>query len=815
MRPPDTVSPRRGDLRRDRLVAAVRSGLTDPSAGPVRRHRLADIVDGVLTDLWHDVAESHRGDQPAGLAGTALVAVGSHARRDAGPASDLDLVLLYDERRHDQQAICALADRLWYPLWDSGVRIDHAVRSIQHCRQVAAEDVVAAIGMLDLRSIAGDASLALRARESLREQWRRQARNRLRELQNSLDERTHSHGELAHLIEGDLKEARGGLRDVVVLNALVASWLADMPHGSTVVDAAGRLLDVRDALHAVTGRAGDRLLLSEQDAVAVALGLDDADQLLGTVCDAARTVRYSVDLTLRRARGASRRRRGLRRQRPALRQLEPGLVEHEGELCLSADAQPGTDRTLAVRAAAVAAWEGLPLSPVTATHLAQGLAEQAHRSGDSDSAEPADHAWSDASREALLRLLGSGENLIATWETLDQSGIVLHWFPEWRGVRNRPQRNAIHRHTVDRHSIQVCVQAAALAERVARPDLLVLAALLHDIGKRAGAHDHSEVGAPIAFRVSLRLGLPLDEARLIERLVAQHLTLVDLATRRDPDDPRTVETLLEAVDHREDTLELLRALTEADATATGPAAWTPFRRRLVDDLVARATLRLGGEPLPAPSPLTPDEARMVTEVRASGELTVVVSDLDDGQAVSIVAPDRPGLVADVAGLLAAHGLSVRSALIRTVDGVAVDTWSIHRQHDPIDERVLRVGLQRLADGDQQPLERLARREATWRPGRLSDPGGLTPRVIVLPIASATATVLEARAVDRPGLLHALGRTLCDLGVDVHSAHVSTHAGRAVDVLYVTEAATGGKLSAARTGAVVGALMAAATWESPD
>lgn len=793
----------------------MRSGLSDPTDGPARREALATMVDTELASLWEAITEGHPGVPDEGLA---LVAVGSHARRDAGPASDLDLVLLHDNRTLRPDQLTALADSLWYPLWDSGVRIDHSVRSVAECASVAGQDLAAAIGMLDLRPIAGDGSLALRTREMLREQWRKNARNRLTDIADSLAERTHLHGELAYLIEGDLKEARGGLRDVVVLQALVATWLTDLPHGPALTAAADRLLDVRDGLHAVTGKPTERLLMAEQDAVAVALGLDDADALLAVVCEAARTIRYSLDLSLRRARGATSRRRGLRRRRPQLRQLEPGLVEHEGELCLSAQAQPATERTLAVRAAAAAAWNGLPLSPITAGHLAHGLAEQTtnwrfRQPGTDQDAD--DGAWSDRGREALLRLLGSGENLVGVWETLDQAGLVTQWFPEWAGVRNRPQRNAVHRHTVDRHLIQTCVEAASMADRVSRPDLLLVAALLHDIGKRAGAADHSEVGAPIAHRITLRLGFGQDEALLVERLVAEHLTLVELATRRDPDDPRTVEALLGAVDHREDVLDLLRALTEADARSAGPAAWTPWRRRLVDDLMSRARRRLAGQPAPGPSPLTPDEESLVRAAREAGDVSVVLTEMDEAKAVTVVAPDRLGLFADVAGLLAANGLTVRSALVRTVHGVAVDTWYVDSGYNTADPAVLRTGLLRLAEGDQQPLARLARREAAWRPGRITDAGGLAPRVIVVPDASTDATVLEIRAVDRPGLLHALGRTLHDLRVDVRSAHVATHAGRAVDVLYLGEAdpsGTGPKLSAARTGSVVAGLMAAAVWE---
>ncbi|MEV4614847.1 [protein-PII] uridylyltransferase [Kitasatospora sp. NPDC049258] len=768
--------------------------LADPAlSGAERRTALAG-----LTDRW--LAGLHR--KAGAPAGTALVAVGGYGRGELSPRSDLDVLLLHDGALDPE-----LPDRLWYPVWDSGAALDHSVRTLEEARAVAAEDLKAQLGLLDARHVAGDPELTAQLRSAVLADWRADAAKRLPDLHELGRARAERHGELAFLLEPDLKEARGGLRDVVALRAIAATWLADAPRDGLDA-AAARLADVRDALHLVTGRATERLSLQDQDQVAARLGVLDADTLLRQVYEAARTIAYAGDVTWRSVERilAARANRGRRISRLAFpfsgagrtggavakgaverRPLAEGVVEHEGEAVLAQGARPAQDPVLPLRAAAAAAQAGLTVSYATVRRLAAET-------------RPLPVPWPDEAREQLVTLLGAGEACLPVWEALEAEGLISRLLPDWERVRCRPQRNAVHRWTVDRHLIETAVKAAAMTRRVARPDLLLVAALLHDIGK-GWPGDHSEAGEVIVRDVAARMGFDRADTETLALLVRHHLTLVDTATRRDPDDPATVELITKVVGTLPQ-LELLHALTEADATATGPAAWSGWRASLVAGLVARAAAQLaGGGGFPAEAEPTVDEERLAVEAaRTGGPALALHAETDHGSPatepmgveLTLAIPDRPGLLGTVAGVLALHRLRVRAASLRELDPVGAGpvlliSWTVAAEYGELPETArLRADLRRALDGSLDVSRKLAERDAAAprRPGIATPP----PVVAVAPEASRSATILEVRAHDAPGLLHRIGRALDGAGVRVRTAHVSTLGADAVDAFYVTDAA---------------------------
>ena len=721
---------------------------TDLVGAPLRA-ALTSLYDGWLAGLLGDPGP-----------GVALVAVGGLGRQDPTPGSDLDLVLVHD----GSGGITALADQVWYPVWDSGVGLDHSVRTVPEAVAVAREDLKAALGLLDARFVAGDESLARQLISATRAAWRAGAAKRLPELREAVEERARTFGEVAFLLEPDLKEARGGLRDVHALHAIATAQVADVP-GATVREAYEVLLDVRGELQRRTGRAGrrvvDRLLMQEQDGIATSLGFADADLLMGAVSGAARTIAFASDTTWRRVAASAPRRRMLGLRGPAgpvRRPLADDVVEQDSEVVLARDATPEDDPVLVLRVAEAAARAGLPIAPITLARLAES--------------PPLPEPWPPAALDAFVGLLGAGQGVVAVFEALDQAGLLVRLLPEWESVRSKPQRNSYHRFTVDRHLVEAAAAAAGLTRRVRRPDLLLLGALLHDIGKGLPG-DHTDAGMQVVAAMGPRLGLPPADVEVLVAMVQHHLLLPDVATRRDLDDPATARGVAEAVGSSE-VLELLHALTEADSAATGPAAWSAWKGQLIADLVQRSQALLSGAAEPAPEPLSPEQEALV----AKGAVALQA----DGDTVTVVAPDRPGLLSTAAGVLALHRLDVRSASGFSQGPTAVTVFRVSPRFGSMpDWTQVQGDLRHALDGSLQLTEKLAAREAAY--ARREVPPA--PSVVrLVDDASETATVVEVHAPDELGVLHRITAVLAFHSLDVRSAHISTLGADVVDAFYV-------------------------------
>lgn len=689
-------------------------------------HRELDPVG--LRQTWLDLHESWLIDKAdeigiADASGFAIVGVGGLGRRELLPYSDLDVLLLHDGKPAD--ILRPVADRLWYPLWDANIRLDHSVRTVSEALTIANSDLMAALGMLEARHIAGDQQLSFALIDGVRRQWRNGIRSRMGELVEMTYARWRRCGRIAQRAEPDLKLGRGGLRDVQLLDALALAQLidrhgighTDLPAGS--LDGAYRtLLDVRTELHRVSGRGRDHLLAQFADEISAALGFGDRFDLARTLSSAGRTIGYHAEAGLRTAANALPR-RGISAlvRRPKRRPLDEGVVEYAGEIVLARDAEPEHDPGLVLRVAAASADTGLPIGAATLSRLAASVP---------DLPTP----WPQEALDDLLVVLSAGPTTVATIEALDRTGLWGRLLPEWEPIRDLPPRDVAHKWTVDRHVVETAVHAAPLATRVARPDLLALGALLHDIGKGRGT-DHSVLGAELVIPVCTRLGLSPPDVRTLSKLVRHHLLLPITATRRDLNDPKTIEAVSEALGGDPQLLEVLHALSEADSKATGPGVWSDWKASLVDDLVRRCRMVMAGESLPQAEPTAPHYLSL-----------------------------SPLFGSPPAAEL------VRQQFVGALNG-DVDV----------------LGMLQKRDSDAASL--VSARAGDVQAGVPVTRTAAPPRILWLDTAAPAKLILEVRAMDRAGLLALLAGALEGAGAGIVWAKVNTFGSTAADVFCVT------------------------------
>jgi [protein-PII] uridylyltransferase len=712
-----------------------------------------------LLDQW--LASLYTAAEPA-RSGVALVATGGYGRAELCPSSDIDLILVHDKRVKVER----VAERIWYPIWDNGLKLGHSVSTVRQALSLASSDLTTATALLSCRLVDGDESLMTELAEGARRQWRNGARRSLAELAERVASRHNSYGEVAFLLEPDLKEGRGGMRDVhalcwaeVAQNVLMSS---DRP---SVVAAYETLLAARVELQRTTGRALNVLTRQDQAAVAAALGDASVDALMGRIAEAARTIEWTSDDAWRRIRSslAGPPRRGA----IGRHDLGQGVVERDGAIHGDSAALHGGDVVPVLRLAVASAERDLPIERTTLDQL-------------SHAPHLCDAKWTTDARVLLERLLLAGRPAVAVIETLDHVGLWRQLLPEWQDVRSRPQRNPYHRFTVDRHLLETVANAAALARTVERPNLLVVAALLHDLGK-IGLGDHTAIGVERARTIGDRLGYAQEDVDVLCALVHHHLLLSDVASRRDLDDMATIEMVADAVGSVS-FLRLLAALTEADGKATGPAAWSSWKAELVGTLEARVAATLRGEAPPPASTLVALDERDLRELASDGRSITATNDT-----LTVVTYDRPGIMSRVAGVLALRALDVFEAVAySSADGYALSRF---RVRDPVRTETpwtdVIADIEKALDGRLAIDARLSDRVRDYaRPGAFRP----IPRTSVTfdNRASNDATVIDIEAPDAIGMLYRITKALSDLDLDIRSARVQTLGDHVVDAFYLRD-----------------------------
>jgi [protein-PII] uridylyltransferase len=781
---------------------------------------------------------------PLPRSSVAVLAVGGYGRGELSPHSDVDLLILVDDRRRPSPEDLR---GLLYPLWDAGFQVGHAVCSPKEAIERARGDLEAATSLLEARLVAGPVGLMDEMTGRRRRWLERDGRRLARRLLEVTAERHLRVERAGWVLAPDLKQDVGGLRDLHAVGwlAAVAGW--PRPAGRPELVRAGELLlAVREALHGQVRRKTDRVRADLQPAVAKALGLDGpdgVDRLMAAVHTAARTVEYLAAVETRtlaeRLLGGPRRSGLVRRLEPGGIRLEDGLLAVDPADGGRAPTSPAAHGAPSGRVAQGGVG-GSPLSigppePDAEVLLAMRLLAARARTG-RQIARPTLtwlettfdraplEAWSEPLRTAFMTVL-RGPEAVGACELLDHVGGWVVLLPEWASVRGRVQHDPWHRYTVDGHAFAAAAEVSRLLEqdeRAARTaeaagdlDALYLAAIFHDIGKGSG-EDHSVAGELLTRRALARMSLDADQVEEVAVLVRHHLLLVETATRRDLDDPSVVEGVASALGSPR-RVRLLHLLTVADGLATGPAAWNDWKGTLVADLAARVlhVLERGAPPSPGdPAALAAsiesarpalagqaarllatlpdsyvsalaavevaDELELLADPPGPGVVRHRVDPSGDGHGlVTVCAADRPGTLARTTGVLALHRVSVlRAHVWSTSAGLALQRFAVQA---PATLRWQRLGadLDAAWSGRLAVEARLERKARDYRPV-----APVEPDVRVLPDESAHSTVVEVRAGDALGLLHAIAAALGDLDLDVRVAKIDTLGDRVVDTFYV-------------------------------
>ncbi|RMH91123.1 [protein-PII] uridylyltransferase [Lysobacter pythonis] len=827
------------DAARARLVAlderlAVRFDAGEPA------HRLArsraDGMDALIGEAWARCLPAN--------AALSLFAVGGYGRRSLYPQSDVDLLIVGEEAA--QQAAREAIASFIAELWDAGVAVSHAVRSLAATGEAAAADLSTQTALMDARPLIGAEGDEGRLAAAIGTDVVWPPREYFLAKREELRSRHARFGDTADNLEPNIKEGPGGLRDLQTLR-----WMAMRVYGigglealqamgrigpderETLLRAASQLQRLRWGLHLVAGKPEERLRFDCQRLLAARLyGLEEAGNadvermMQGFYRSAALVLRIGERLLQR----FEERLEGETPPRP----LDAGFELRGRWLAARHPDWPHCDPAQVL--ALFSVWAGLPEDTGLHSETARALAESLPCLPDYAHATP-------ALRAQFLQLLQQPA-VVTTLRRMSQMGVLSRWIPAFARVTGRMQFDLFHVYTVDQHTLALLGNFAlfrheggrerfSLAHevwpRLRKPGLLILAGLFHDIAKGRGG-DHSELGAVDAREFCTAMGLSTADTELVAWLVRQHLLMSMTAQKQDISDPEVVQRFAERVADRE-RLDYLYLLTCADIAATSPKLWNAWKDRLLADLymTTRLALRRGLEnPVAAIERIAETRAATREILRAHGVSEEAADALfqtmpeesflrghpdqvawqagvlarnarlarsvaaraigEDGSGVLEVfvhSPDRDGLFAATAATFDRAGLAIQQArLLNGPDGRVFDTFQVL----PIDPRRPVA-----AEAIVQRLQEVLAREnlSTIRPPRRAAPRHLqhfriVPRIEFSAGANGRRTVMSLVCTDRPGLLAEVAQTLRAHRLRVHDARIATFGERAEDVFQLTD-----------------------------
>jgi [protein-PII] uridylyltransferase len=760
----------------------------------------------------------------------AVLALGGYGRQELYPFSDLDLLLLHEQKDEEMQEV---AEALLYPLWDAGFRVGHSVRRIDETLAFAQEDYFFQVALLDARFLAGSQELYLQLVERYRTQvLEGQRKQFVCTMELLRTERRQKYGTHAYLLEPHIKDGKGGMRDIQAmlwaakavfgltgLNALEDSGLFTSEERQDFARSWDMLMQIRYQLHLLSRRANDRLFFEYQEEMAAAFGFQDGagvravEQFMRQVYGHLQCIALTTDVFFEQVHENL----GLLGRDSREQELEKGLILRAGMLRLSLpEAELALAPHLFMRLFFHAGRTGLPIHYRSRQILGRHL-------------QRADEGFRQSKRvvKTFFSLLMS-EHAVHALELMLETGFLSAYLPEFSQVESLAQHDLYHIYTVDRHQVQTVAmlqalqaQEAALFSQLPAPHLLYCAALLHDIGK-GRQQDHSQLGAELIRGIAQRMGCTEQEEDSLAFLVRHHLLLPECALRRDLSDHEFIVETARRLGSTE-RLIMLYLLSIADSQATGPSAWSSWKAGLMREFFekVRAVLEeippsrglervqevkallqdnerfdIQPEALPAdylhsfPPELVLRHLRLHRDWSLLRQQKILLFPEKQARSwsVLILCQDRQGLLAKLCGVLALHRLAVLAAQIFTwPDGTVVDVLDlspeVERDFEEQDWQSIEHDLNRAVNYRLDvSLQLYSKLDQLTQNRRVQQ---VHPEVLINNSTSRQYTVIEVHGTERPGALYQLTQTLSDFRLHIHRAKVATEVEQLIHIFYVS------------------------------